>query len=314
MSSFWTFMQEMLVLYGMAGVGFIVRKTGILNEHANQVLTQLILFVTLPALILFSLDISFSSSIVPSMAWLILMSVFILAASCLLAFFMGRYARLPTKEKAVYQSLIIFGNQGFIGYAVIYILFQQEGIIYLTLFNLCYLVLIWTYGVYLFTSNKQAINWRSIFLNPGILSTLTGLAILLTPLQFPEPVQNGLESVGKMTIPLSMMVIGSLIANVNLRGFLPSLKNSYLWKAAVVRLLVIPLLLVSFAFFSMPSPLLNIAVIVSGMPSAPTTSLYAQKYGADPVFASFGVLLSTLLCVVTIPFLYFISTFFGILF
>jgi malate permease and related proteins len=311
MNSFWVFMQEMLVLYGMAGVGFIVRRTGILNEHANQVLTQLILYVTLPALILFSLDISFSYSLVTSMAWLIVMSAFILTAACLMAFFMGRHAQLPSKQKAVYQSLIIFGNQGFIGYAVIYILFQQEGIVYLTLFNLCYLVLIWTYGIYLFTSNKRAIRWRSIFLNPGILSTLAGLAILLSPLQFPERVLNGLESVGKMTIPLSMMVIGSLIANVNLRGFLSSLKNSYLWISAVVRLLVIPLLLVPFALFSMPFPLLIIAVIVSGMPSAPTTSLYAQKYGADPVFASFGVLLSTLLCILSIPILYLICSLIG---
>ncbi|MEH7177098.1 hypothetical protein [Neobacillus vireti] len=35
------FLQEMLVLYGIAMLGFIARKIGILNEHANDVLTPL---------------------------------------------------------------------------------------------------------------------------------------------------------------------------------------------------------------------------------------------------------------------------------
>jgi malate permease and related proteins len=57
----------------------------------------------------------------------------------------------------------------------------------------------------------------------------------------------------------------------------------------------------------LPDVIINglvIAVIVSGMPSAPTISLYAQKYAADTSFASLGVLLTTLFCVVTIPLLY----------
>ncbi|MDM5331569.1 hypothetical protein [Neobacillus sp. CF12] len=54
------FIQEMLLIYGLALLGFVSRRTLILNEHANEVLTQLILYIRLPALILYSLDISFS--------------------------------------------------------------------------------------------------------------------------------------------------------------------------------------------------------------------------------------------------------------
>ena len=48
------FLQEMFVLYRIALLGWTARKLGILNEHANDVLTPLRLYITLPALILFS--------------------------------------------------------------------------------------------------------------------------------------------------------------------------------------------------------------------------------------------------------------------
>ncbi|NWQ40270.1 AEC family transporter [Bacillus sp. EB106-08-02-XG196] len=98
------FLQEMFVLYGIALLGFIARKKGILIDHANDVLTQLILNVTLPALILFSLDISFSYTIVKEFLWLVSMSVYILLLSIFLACWMSKHSKLPGKQKSVYES------------------------------------------------------------------------------------------------------------------------------------------------------------------------------------------------------------------
>jgi malate permease and related proteins len=88
----------------------------------------------------------------------------------------------------------------------------------------------------------------------------------------------------------------------------PTLKSKMgsLWKMVIAKLLIIPLLLVPFVAFSIPFPLGVITVLVSGMPSAQPNSLYAQKYGADFIFASMGVLVTTFLCMFTIPFLYLI--------
>ncbi|MBU8789195.1 AEC family transporter [Oceanobacillus caeni] len=306
MESLSAFMQEMLVLYGVAILGFIVRKIGVLNENANDVLTQLILYITLPALILYSLDISFSATLLKEFMWFIMMSAYILAISCFLAYWMRKSSQLPEKQKSVYEGLIIFGNQGFIGYAVSYILLGEQGVVYLTIFNICYLVLIWTYGIYLFSRSKESIDWKKIFLNPGILSTLTGLVIFLLPIRWPTVVSVGLESVGKMTIPLSMMLIGILIANVKNSTFILLMKNTYIWKSSLTRLIIIPLLLLPFAALPVPFQVFLIAVLVSGMPSAPTISLYSQRYGGDTYFASMGVLLTTALCIITIPLLYII--------
>ncbi|GAB3796503.1 AEC family transporter [Virgibacillus kimchii] len=298
------FLQAMIPLYLMALIGFAGRRMEILPLHANQVITQLMLYITLPALILYSLNTTLSSGILTDFAWLVTMSVFIISVSVLAGILLRRKAALSISRKNVYESLIVFGNQGFIGFAISYILMAEQGIMYLTLFNICYLILIWTYGIFLFTRDDPSINWKALFLNPGILATLVGLGMLFLPFQWPATLLSTFEDVGKMTIPLSMILIGSLLAEIRWHYLRQYSKNIYIWIAAGCKLLLLPSFLLVFFFLPVPFPLIVIAVLTAAMPSAPTISVYAKKYGGDASFASFGVLLTTLLCVLTIPLLY----------
>lgn len=298
------FLQAMIPLYIMAVIGFISRKMNILSSHANQTITQLMLYITLPALILFSLNARISLKLMTDFIWMVIMSVFVLSISMGVGAWLRRRAALPLEQKGVYESLIIFGNQGFIGFAVSYILMAEQGIIYLTLFNICYLILIWTYGIYIFTKSETNINWNRLLLNPGILSTFIGLCMFFLPFDWPPIFLETFESVGKMTIPLSMILIGSLLAEIRGHDLRLYSKNIYLWIAAIFKLIVFPLTLLFFLFLQVPYPLITIAVLTAAMPSASTTSVYAQKFGGDAPYASFGVLLTTLLCIITIPLVY----------
>ena len=126
------FIHAMIPLYIMSIIGFTARKIKILNTHANYVITQLMLYITLPALILFSLNLTFSLDLLSTFVWLISMSFFVLTISILVGKWLRRKSILPQSQKSVYESLIIFGNQGFIGFAISYIVLGNEGIIYLT--------------------------------------------------------------------------------------------------------------------------------------------------------------------------------------
>src|SRR5690625_6313521 len=145
----------MIPLYIMALIGYTILRKKIIHSHTNQVITQIMLYITLPALILYSLNTNLSKEMLTDFAWLITMSIFILSISVFIGSLLRRKAALPIKQKSVYESLIIFGNQGFIGFAISYILMGEQGIIYLTLFNICYLILFWTYGIYLFTKRDR---------------------------------------------------------------------------------------------------------------------------------------------------------------
>lgn len=301
---FMIFFQQIIVLFLIGLAGFVARRKNILNKHANEVLTQLILSLTLPFLILYAMDQPSPSTW--ELVWLIPMSVFVLAFACIIAFYTRKKLQIPNQTKSVFEGVIIFGNQGFIGYALILSLFPELGALYVTLFNLPYLILIWTYGVYLFIRNKSAIPWKNIFFNPGILATLLGLLIFLLPVRWPGLLSDAFQLIGNMTIPLSMLVIGTFVADMNLNAsmLLSIVKNKILWFVTALRLLIIPIILIPFYFVSVPFPILATAVLVSGTPSAPTVALFAQKYGGDKKFAALASFWTTLLTILTLPILY----------
>lgn len=298
------FFQEMIVLYVIGLIGFFARKKGVFNEYSTGVLTQLVLSLSLPFLILYSMGQPYQMNIVANFFWLIPISIFILFLSCLFALWLRKLMNLPEDRKSVFEGLIIFGNQGFIGFALITSIFPDEGALFVTIFNLPYLILIWTYGIYLFVGKNEYIQWRQVFLNPGILSTLIGFLIFILPYHLPNIILSIFKSVGSTTIPLSMLLMGALIANINLKNSLFLLKNKTLWMVTFIRLMVIPLCLFPILFFSLPFPLMVTAILVSGMPAAPTIALYAQKFGGDTNYAAIGSAWTSLLSVITIPLLY----------
>ena len=298
------FILTMVPLYLMALIGFTARKMNILSNNANPVITQLMLYVTLPALILFSLNTNFSMELIVDFTWLVVMSIFIMMVFIVAGAWLRKRAALPEGQKSVYESLMVFGNQGFIGFAVCFMLMGQQGVVYVTLFNIFYLILIWSYGIYLFTRHETTVDCRRLFLNPGILATLVGLAMLFLPFSWPDMLLRTFEDVGKMTVPLSMILIGSLLADTRVADFKYYSRNLYIWTASLMKLLILPLSLLVFLFLQVPEHLLLIAMLTAGMPSATTTTVYAHRFGADAVFASYGVIHSTILCMLTIPLLY----------
>lgn len=107
-----SFFQAMVPLYMMAVIGFAGRRMKILNSNANQVITQLMLYITLPALILYSLNTSFSHDLLTDFSWLVTMSIFILSVSVVAGAWLSRKASLPLKQKSVYESFDHFWKSG----------------------------------------------------------------------------------------------------------------------------------------------------------------------------------------------------------
>lgn len=304
MSQFTSFYQELIVLYLIASVGYIAKRNGMLLKEADRVLTQLILYITLPALILFSLDFPFDPSLLKDFGILTFLSVFSLSLSCLIAYYIGKKSRLSEERNGVYQGLIIFGNQGFLGYAICQVLFSREGIMYAAVFNLFYLALIWTYGIYIIAKNTMSFSWKMLILNPGTLATFIGIIMFFLPIGWPEIIYGVFQSLGAPTTPLSMLLIGSFIADLEIRKVWELSKDRHIWISAFLKLLLIPAFIIPFGIFKIKFTVLAVAVLVAAMPSAPTTSFYAKKYGADAAYASVGVSITTLLLPITLPFLY----------
>ncbi|GAE36850.1 AEC family transporter [Halalkalibacter akibai] len=127
---------------------------------------------------------------------------------------------------------------------------------------------------------------------------------MLLPFRLPLLISGVLSDIGTMTLPLSMILIGSLLAAIRFNEFKQLMKNKYIWYASAAKLILIPLTLVPFLWLPVSTIVIGVALLVTATPSAPTVPMFAQKYGGDVTFSSVIVATTTILCVITVPILY----------
>ena len=98
--------------------------------------------------------------------------------------------------------------------------------------------------------------------------------------------------------PLSMMLVGMMLAEMNPRGLMDRTMLFY----TGVRLIVIPGVVFLLTMFLDIDPLLRgIAVIIAGMPAPITTALLSAKYDGDETYATGMIFVTTIVSLITLP-------------
>lgn len=111
-----------------------------------------------------------------------------------------------------------------------------------------------------------------------------------------------LSLIGALNTPLSMIIIGMIIATSNI---LSSLKNKYLWITAALRLVIIPIVTLGLVYlmklFNIDKEILIVVFILNACPSAAITSVFAIKFNYDENLAASCVVVTTLLSIISLP-------------
>ena len=126
------------------------------------------------------------------------------------------------------------------------------------------------------------------------------LVVALCRIRIPALVGECLNFVGDVTTPLSLLVVGSLLAELPFKRAFTSLR---LWGLAVCRLLILPATLwLLLRWTGIGTPLVSdIAVILMAMPAALNGSMLAMEYGGDTECMAQSIFLTTLMSIITIP-------------
>jgi predicted permease len=293
--------QKIAVLFALMFAGYLVRKGGLLNERSTRLLTTFLVNVALPALIIVSMQIPFSNELLRSGGGMFLLAMVIYGISFVIAWYIPKLIGCPESEQGVFQFVLMFSNVGFMGFPVIETIFGRGALFYTSIYNLPFNLLVFTIGVLLLRQDRGTDLRGSLrlCLNPGLFAVIAGIALFLLSIQIPPAVGAGLDLLAWCTTPLSMIVVGSLLAKLT-----PSclFSNWRIYAISSVRLLLLPLItwLVLRPFITDPV-MLGIPVIIAAMPAAANTALLAEEYQANAELASQGVFITTLFCSVTIP-------------
>jgi predicted permease len=151
----------------------------------------------------------------------------------------------------------------------------------------------------LFTENKGMRNFKKAFLNPGVISVILGLIIFIFSISLPFPIMKTVESIGSMTTPISMMVVGSMLADIKFKELF---SGSAIFYGAFIRLIFLPVaILLILRLIGIEKILMDVAVILVAMPAAVNTVVFSENNNGDSVLASKIVFLTTMLSILTIP-------------
>ena len=286
--------QALMFIYMIVGV--IIVKTKILKKEARSSLIGILINITLPCMILhsFEQDVGIQELIAAGQALLIS------ACCCLTAYGIGViiWRKKPAEKRAVMEFATMFSNQGNAGMPIIQLVFGSQGVFYTSFLLIPIRVLMWTLGVSLFVKQKGKARWKTLFVNPSLLVVFVGLFILLTPFKLPSVVSTAITNIGNMTGPLSMMIIGASLADMNVRQAME--KDAFILSA--VRLLGIPVLaMIILRSIGVDTMLWQVQATLLAMPAASNTAILAEMYGRDHSFAAKCVFISTVLSLITVP-------------
>lgn len=286
-----------IFLMGLAG--YAARKLKVLDRQATGGISAFILNITLPLMIIGSFDRAVPRSALPELGMTALWAAGIHGLAILLSALVFR--KTENRASRVLRYVTVFSNCGFMGFPVIESIFGKAGLMYASVFVLVFQVLIWTYGVVLFSGSSIRGTLKKAFLNPGTVSVALGILLWLAPFELPKAVTEAAGMLGATTTPLSMIVVGASLADAPLKGIFSGWEP---WIGTIMRILVMPALVFGFIKLSgqggMPA---KVSGFLAAMPAAAQTVIFAEKHGADVTLASRVVFLSTVLSAVTIPFL-----------
>lgn len=288
---------EVFILFLIMAVGFYARRKRILNDEITQGLSELLLTITMPLLTLASFHFNFSKEMLINAGLIVICSIVL----HIFAFFSGKvlYLKYPDKIRKVLIFTAVFCNCGFMGYPILESLFGKTGIFYGSMYSAVYNFFVWTVGVKIFTGKNDPGSFKKALANPGLIAVFLGLILFIFSIKLPFPIYRALDLVGSMTTPISMLIIGSTLAESN---FSKLFSNIPIFYGTLVRLILIPLItLWILKLTGLNEPLIKIFVTTIAMPAAANTVIFAKKFKGDALLASQLVFVSTLLSIVTIP-------------
>lgn len=292
--------QTMLKLFLLLILGFVLFKCHIFDEYTNKKISALIVNVASPMLIISSI-VGVEGSNKSIVFLMIGAGILMYIGFIILGKIINRIFPFPKKDWPVYECMVVFANTGFMGYPVLLDVFGQEAVFYASLIHMAFNFFVYTYAIMCLTKGDDSefkLNFKQL-LTPGIILIFVGIFIYLFDIQLPSVLMDTINSVGSLTAPLSMMMIGSSLAVYPIKDSFTDWR-SYVF--AFVRLMIVPFVtMIMCRLLHIDAYYANITIITNAMPVGSMVLMLATQYNANVKIVTRNIVVSTLLSVITIP-------------
>jgi hypothetical protein len=292
---------QLIIMFIYLAVGWILRRAGLITGESSKALSNLLLYVILPCVILRAFvkaDPSQTIALLTSIG----LGAAVLALSMVIAF-------LIFHKNPIANFGAAFSNAGFMGIPLISAMLGADAVFYISGMVALLNILQWTYGQAVLAGSMQECRPQALVKNPLVVSFLLGLILFFLPISLPLQLESAVDAFAACNAPVAMVILGVLLGNVSLRQLW---SNVHAWMVSAVRLLLIPALtvLVLALFSAIPSEMKTAILIAASAPVGSNLAVYVQKQGGNSGDAAAMICLSTILSAVSMPLVLLMSTFF----
>ncbi len=289
-----------IVLLVAAGAALFL--TGFADHGFRNGLDRLVYWVALPALIVASMvDAPALGGSLRMIALFCVATVLVMALSLAVA----KALRLSPPSVGVFSQAAFRGNLAFVGLPVLQLATRNDAAV------LSRAVLVFAPTVLLYnvlavaglTLARHRLDRRApgrlilaLVTNPLLLASALGIALAVSNLHPPAPVQHTLELLGDTAAPLALLSLGGALTAYPIRRHVPlSLA------ASTLKLAALPAVVLGLAtVFHLPRDERIILLVFAATPTAVSSYVLAVKLGGDPALAAGTITLSTVLSVLSL--------------
>ena len=296
--SFLTVSQQVLMLFMLIGVGFLLGKLKLINTQGSLCMSNLMLYVVVPCLVVYSFQRPLEVDQLQNFGSTVLLSLMVHIALIAVTAVALRHA--DADRRGILSLCAVMANCGFMAFPLQSALYGSLGVFYgsgyMVVFNIC----TWTYALYMAADgNRSVLKLRTVLLNPTIISLVLALALYLAEISLPDLLLTPIGYLSNLNIPVPMLIIGFHLSQANLKT---ALQGKGAITSIVLRLIVSPLLAIGLCLLLKLDPMVStVVVIAASTPAAAVVTMLVSKFGKNAPLSSSLVSIHTLCSAITIP-------------
>lgn len=292
-------LEQIVQLFLCIVLGWLLVRLHLLKPEDSRVLSKVCLYLVTPCVIINAFQLQRTPELLQGLALSLGAAIGIHAL-----FFIATALLRPLRLTPVEQASLIYTNSGNLIIPLVTAVLGPEWVIYCSMFQLVQQFPMWSHCRIILSGDRN-VSLKKILLNVNIISVFVGVLLFLLNLPLPTVIAGTMKSIASTIGPLSMFVAGMLMGEQNL---LAVLRIRSIWKVAFLRLIALPLVVLCIfkdsglaALVPDGQSILMISLLAASAPAAANVTQIAQVYGHEGDYAGAINVITTLLCIGTMP-------------
>ena len=288
--------DQMIVFVILIFIGIFLNKRHMLDEKGEKTISTIIVNVCNPLLMISSCLSADRSASHSDIIRMIMISLCVYLFMIVLGFVLPWLLRIRKNERRFYNMMCVYGNIGFIGIPLVRELMGNVALVYVTIYNMIFCLLIYTHG-------KAVLGGENGFkpkdlLSTGFLGAIIAVLIYWFGITLPETIKKPIDYSGNATTFLSMIVLGSSLCKINLRSVLKEYK---LHLFIAIKFVLVPIAVgLILKHTGLNILIVRTITIMTALPAANMPLMLAKEAGLKTETLTKGIGWSTILSLVTL--------------